>query len=282
MARPPVEWPIPMYVSEFRDRAVAVYRVPGRSLVRLVHAPVVPDLVRGQALVALCLGNGRCLKSVGGNPTLATEFRVAELITPVYWQGACRPILRGSYLLHASTSSHGLSRLLRTSLNFPAGHQELVQGLDRASYHCRSAHHSFALPRVAKEEPWPSGSVFATHEDAEAHLLEPQVYFVPSEGGTVIHAIPVHQYARATTHVHPLEAAAPWLAEFLHARPQEVVLDHIFFQKRCTHTWSFPPERILAARTTPRWATPPTAAWPLPAWRRGCGELASRIYKEAA
>lgn len=256
MARPPVEWPIPVYVSELRERVIATYRVPARCLARLIPGPVVPDLVRGQAVVALCLGNGRCLKSVGGNPTLTTEFHLAELVTPVYWQGACRPILRGNYLLHLSTDAHGLSRLVRTSLSFPAGCEALKQGTERPGYRCVSARHEISVPRLVQEEPWSPESVFPSHEAAEAHLLHPEAYFVPASGGVAVNAVPVHQYARSTTHVQPLEEAAPLVAEVLHARPEEVVLDHVFFQKRCTHTWSFPPERILASRVAPRWATP--------------------------
>lgn len=256
MARPPVEWPIPMYVTELRDRVIAAFRVPGRSLAPLVPGPLVPSLVRGQAVVALCLGNGRCLKSVGGNPTLASEFHLAELVTPVSWQGACRPVLRGNFLLHLETDAHGLSRLARTALSFPVGCNPLQQGMEKAGYRCSSGQHRLLLPRTVEEEPWPATSVFANHEAAEAHLLHPEAFFVRAEGGTVVNAIPVHQYARSTTHVHPIEAAAPWVAEILHARPEEVVLDHVFFQKRCTHTWSFPPERILASRNTPRWAQP--------------------------
>lgn len=251
MARPPVEWPIPAYVVELRERLVAAFRVPARRLAPLVPGPLVPDLVRGHAVVALALGNGRCLKSVGGIPTLAGEFHAAEVFTPVYWQGACRPALRGSYLLRTGTDAHGLNRLIRTALRFPAEHLELRQGVEREGYAARAAGHDLLVPRSATEEPWPEDSLYSSHEAAEAHLLHPEAWFVPLPDGAAVNAVPVHQYARSTTHLHALRAGAGWLAETLHAAPGEVTLDHVFFQKRCTHTWSFPPERIAAARPAP-------------------------------
>lgn len=248
MARPPVEWPIPTYVVEMRERVVATYRVPAARLAPLIPAPVSPSLVRGHGVVALSLWNGRCVKSVGGSPTLASEFRVAEVITPVHWQGACRPVLRGSYLLRFAADTHGLSRLLRTALGFPTECRALRQGLERAGYLAESEAHLMLLPRTIREEPWAEESLFATHEDAEAALLHPEAVFVPSRDQMAVNAVPIHQYARATTHLRPITHGAGFLAETLNAAPEELVLDHVFFQKRCTHTWAFPPERIATVR----------------------------------
>lgn len=264
MARPPVEWPIPAYVVELRERLIAAYRAPARLLAPLVPAPVTPDLVRGQAVVALALGKGRCLKTVGGIPTLAGEFHVAEVFTPVYWQGACRPALRGSFLLRIGTDADGLNRLIRTALRFPAGRLPLPQ--DSAPEGCAagSPGYRLVLPRSTIEEPWPEGSLYSSHEAAEAHLLHPEACFVPLPDRVAVHAVPIHQYARSTTHLRPLHASAALLAETLSAREEELVLDHVFLQKRCTHTWSFPPERIAAARPSP---VPRQQAWAAAATR---------------
>jgi hypothetical protein len=248
MARPPVEWPIPTYVVEMRERVVAAYRVPAMRVAPLIPGPVAPSLVRGHGVVALGLWNGRCVKSVGGHPTLAGQFRVAEVFTPVHWQGACRPALRGNYLLRFAADSHGLSRLVRTALGFPAEHRPLRQGLERTGYLAESDGQRLLLPRTIREEPWPADSLFATHEDAEAALLHPEAIFVPTRDYAAVNAVPIHQYARATAHLRPIAQAAGILAETLDAAPEELVLDHVFFQKRCTHTWSFPPERIATVR----------------------------------
>ena len=244
MARPPVEWPIPAYVVELRERVVATFRVPGRALAALIPAPVAPALVGGRAVVSLCFGSGRRLSSVGANPALATEFTLAEVVTPVLWQGACRPTLRGNFLLHCSTGAHGLARLVRTALNAPCRWESL------------DVEAQLALPRERSEAPWPADSVFSSHEAAEAHLLHPEACFVAAPHGGAVNAVPIHQYARATIHLVPHHAAALRIAGVLSVPPEELEFDHMFLQKRCTHTWSFPPERILTARGTPRWAEP--------------------------
>lgn len=261
MARPPVEWPIPAYVTELRERVVATYRVPARALAPLVPAPVAPELVNGQGLVSLCLGNGRCLKPVGGPASLASEFHLAEVVTPARWQGACRPALRGALLLRLLTDSHGLARLVRTALGFETDLALHTQGAERNAYAAslrtqtdREESARLSLARPVEDASWPADSVFPSHEAAEAHLLHPECYFVPSSDGRVVNAAPVHQYARSATHVRPAALAAPLLGDLLRCRPEEVVLDHVLFQRRCTHTWAFPPERIPVARQTPAWS----------------------------
>jgi hypothetical protein len=258
-----MEWPIPTYVVEMRERVVAAYRVPAMRLAPLIPGPVTPSLVRGHGVVALSLWNGRCVKSVGGCPTLAGEFRVAEVITPVHWQGACRPILRGSYLLRFAANSRGLTRLVRTALGFQAEYRPLRQGLERAGYLAESEGHRALLPRTIREEPWPEDSLFATHEDAEAALLHPEAVFVSTRDQMAVNAVPIHQYARATTHLRPIAHSAGTLAETLDAAAEELVLDHVFFQKRCTHTWAFPPERIATVRHTGLQAIRPSKTTPV-------------------
>jgi hypothetical protein len=255
VGRPPVEWPIPVYVTELRDRVVATFRVPGRALASHVPAPVMPDLVRGEGVVALCLGNGRCLKSVGGHPVLASEFHVAELITPAYWQAACRPALKGNCLLAAWSDSHGLSRLIRTSLHLAAGCEPEEQGGQKSTYRCRASGWDLELEKA--DADWPAGSLFSSAETAEGLLLHPECYFVPESREGLVRAVPVHQYARSAVAARALRLEAPVVAEVLGLDSTEVTPDHVFLQKRCTHTWFFPPERIPVARAAPQWSVAP-------------------------
>ena len=253
MARPPVEWPIPVYVTELRERVVMSFRVPARFLAGRIPAPMLPELVRGQAVVSLCLGTGRCLKPAGAGPLLASEFRVAELVTPVRWQAACRPALRGLFTLRLLTDSAGVARLVQTALEFPAEVSRHRQGMDATGYGCElsSSHPAdsaqLSLPRPVAESEWPGKSLFTTPEEAEIALLHPEYVFVPERSGRAVRAVPVHHYARSTTAVAPTAAVAPLVAWSLGAKPEEIELDHVLYQKRCTHTWSFPPERIVTA-----------------------------------
>ncbi len=252
MARPAVEWPIPVYTLEVRDRVVASYRIAPRLLGPLVPSPLLPELHRRQALVTLTFAEARCLKSPGHAGPLVSEFHLAEVLTPVRWQGACRPALRGQLVLDLFTDRAAIARLLRTSLELEPRFARMSQGPEQATYGCRldptgRPGNRVWLPRPLVEAPWCDDSLFDQQESAEAALLHPECYFTPDGHGRAIWATPVHQYARATTHVAPTAEAAPVLAELLGARPEEVTLDHVFFQKRCTHTWSFPPERIPMA-----------------------------------
>jgi hypothetical protein len=234
MARPPVEWPIPAYVVEYRERILVSFRVPKRLLGAAVAAPVVPETVHGHGIVSLCLSNGRCLKSVGGIPVLATEFRTAELVTPVRWQAACRPALQGLYTLRFSSDSHGLARLAGTALRVDA---EVNPACPRA-----------AGPRALPELAWPVDSAFASSEEAEALLLHPEWYFAPDRDGRHVRAVPVHYYARATAVLQPGTLFASFVAESLGCDVEELCPDHALLQKRCTHTFHFPPETIVCSR----------------------------------
>jgi hypothetical protein len=200
----------------------------------MVAAPVIPETVTGHGLVSLCLSNGRCLKSVGGIPVLATEFRTAEVVTPVRWQAACRPALKGLYTLRFATGSHGLARLARTALALDA---EMTTACPRTT-----------LPRVQPELEWPCDSVFAGAEEAEAMLLHPEWLFAPDRDGRHVRAVPVHYYARATTQVDPGAFCTEFVAEALRCDVKELQLDHAVLQKRCTHTYHFPPETIVCSR----------------------------------
>jgi len=246
MARPPVEWPIPAYVLEYRERTLITFRAPLRRLGAQVAAPVLPETVAGHGLVSLCLSNGRCLKSVGGIPVLATEFRTAEVVTPVRWQAACRAALKGLYSLRFATGAHGLARLARTALALDA---ELTDSCPRST-----------APRVQPEVAWPHESVFAGAEEAEAQLLHPEWFFAPDRDGRHVRAVPVHYYARATTQVQPLALCAEFVAEALRCDVKELELDHAVLQRRCTHTYHFPPETIVCSRPVEA----PFRTWPRP------------------
>ena len=140
MARPEVDWPIPVYVTELRDRVVMVFRVAPRALAERLPAPLAAERVAGRALVALALGNGRCLKGVGGTSLLAREFRTAELVTPAVWPGACRPAARGLFLLRLFSDSVGVARLVRAALGFdPELSRRVILMIDRNEYKRRQA-----------------------------------------------------------------------------------------------------------------------------------------------
>ena len=262
MARPPVEWPIPQYVLELRERVVVTCRVPAR-LAAQVPLPLQPLCSGGKTVVSLCLGNGRVLKSVGGAERLASEFHTVELLTPAVWRPACRPALRGNYLLGGFADAPGVRRLLRTGAGLEAQAGRLAQGCGRSGYAWEGtlpvgqegeAAAAARLPRPLAEISWPADSAFSSPEAAEAQLLHPEVVFFLDRDGRAVNGVPVHQYARAAVH-----AEAEWsgveelLGGLLGACPEEVEVDHVFFQKRCTHTFFFPPERIpVAAPGAPR------------------------------
>jgi len=254
MGRPPIEWPIPAYVAEFRERVVLTFRVPGPLLARLVPAPLAPQLVGGRSVVCLALSSGRCLKPLGGASCLVSDFHTAELYTPVRWQGACREALLGSLLLGFRTDSHSLARLLRKGVQMPAETGTHSQGGEGKEYLISlGADLELRLVREGDEAPWPTDSVFASAEAAEIHVLHPQSHFVPESGGRAVHEVPVHEYARKTTPVALHGCRAPLVERWLGADAHELTVDHVMFRKRCTHTWSLPPERIPVA---PRTAAP--------------------------
>jgi hypothetical protein len=256
MARPPVEWPIPQYVLELRERVIVTCGVPAQALAERVPLPVQPLTTRGTAAVSLCLGNVRVLRSAGGVERLASEFHVMELLTPVVWRPACRPPLRGNCILGSYANAAGIRRLLRTGAGLEVGALRLghTPGKPGHAWHAAaegsSAFH-LRLPKPLEEIAWPAASAFSSHEAAEAQLLHPEVVFFRDRDGRAVHAVPVHQYARATVHAEAeLGGVAELVGELLGA-PGEVALDHVLFQKRCTHTFFFPPERIPTATPPP-------------------------------
>lgn len=236
MARPPVEWPIPAYVFELRERLVLTFRLNRREVGRHAPAPVTAVTLRGEGLVSFCLANGRCLKSVGGIPILASEFRTAELLTPVRWQPACRAALQGVCAVRYLATSHGLVRLARTSLDLAA---EVASAKELRAV---------AVSPVVEPE-WPAGSVFDSAEHAEGVLLHPEWCFAPDRLGRLVRAVPVHHYARSTVAVTPEHVPTHTVAALLGVDPDCLSFDHALLQKRCTHTYSFPPETIV--RTCP-------------------------------
>ncbi len=262
MARPANEWPIPVYVAEMRERVVVAFRVPAASLESRVPLPVVPDLRGGQAVVGLCLGNVRCFKPSGAERTLARELVLGELVTPVRWQGACRPAVTGLCLLDLFTDSPGLARLVRTAAGYAPRLVRRAGGAEsKDSYGWNlegpagTAGLRVRLPRPVGEPAWQVGA-FPTFQSAETALVHPEACFIPGSGGDVVRAVPVHQYARLTQAAIGEVEAAGFVAEALGVPEEAVRLDHVLFQKRCTHTWSFPPERIpVAARARP-WLAP--------------------------
>jgi hypothetical protein len=172
---------------------------------------------------------------VGGIPVLASEFRVAELLTPVRWEAACRAPLVGLCTLAFLTTCHGVARLARTALHLDAQVTELSPAVGTL--------------RTATEATWPEDSLFGAQETAEALLLRPEWYFAPDQDGRVVRAVPVHHYARATVAALAVgEGALRLVADTLHADCAEVIPDHALLQKRCTHTYHFPPETIVRTR----------------------------------
>ncbi len=255
MSRPPVDWPIPVYVAEFRERGLVVCRVPAHSLHGRVAPPLQPVIAGGMATVVLALGSGRCLKSACGSRILTREFDVSELFTPVHWKPACQPVRLGNWNLAVSTTAPAIRRLLEATLEVDVrvegrsarkGHSSGATAGDvRTGLGCR-----VRIARPAIEECWPARSAFASQEAAEGLLLHPQSSFVPDTSGELVRAIPVHHYARSTVHVSAEECDLTGVATLLDLPLEQVTVDHVLFQKRCTHTYAFPAERIPLARAS--------------------------------
>lgn len=251
MGRPPVEWPIPAYQIEIRERLVLVYRTAASVLRGLVPGAVTAETVGSEAALLLTLENHRLLRPVGAETVLASEYHVVQLLTPVRWRRACRPDVRGSFLLGLGTDRRGVGRLLERSLHLPADRIacRFTVCRDRAEWEVASSEGTVAaaIDRPVREESWPVRSLYPSQEDAEAALLHPEAVFVPDPGDGSVRAAPVHLYARSTLHVGADVPSVGWLAGCPGVRPEELRLDHALLQKRCTHTWAFPPERIPAA-----------------------------------
>src|ERR1043165_2260948 len=106
MARPPSEWPIPVYDLEIRERLIVTCNVPARIMLHHVPAPLTPLILHGRALLSAEYSAGRVLKRSGSSLALASEFHLLQLITPVVWQRACAAAERGLFTLRAATD-HG-------------------------------------------------------------------------------------------------------------------------------------------------------------------------------
>ncbi len=250
MPRPPIEWPIPVYVTEHRERLLFCFRAPAPSVARLVPAPMYLETVSGQALLLLALGGARCHKAAGRTRALASEFRAAELLTPARWPAACRRDPLGLHLLQFHTTSAGLRRFVHTALGFeqsnPAARLTAEPLGPNGDGHLSIPYRTLA--RSQAESEWPADSLFDSSERAEALLLHPEYYYIPDQGRREIQAVPLHQYVRKSTVIPGPGADAEPIAELLGVAPSEVSLDHIVLQRRCTLTWSFPPERIPMVR----------------------------------
>ncbi len=250
MARPAVDWPIPVYTFELRDRVLVTLRVPAAALADRVPVPLTPVRFRRDALVTVAFDLVRQVKSQRPSPIVASDLRMVSITTPVAWSPACSPVVRGHYLLSMGTDRPGMARLMRTCLVQSAFPTKLMQtsvgseyrfGLSPGQGLCG------AIPRPLVEEPWGAAdSILPSGEDAQALLLHPQRLFT-SEGQGWIQATPVHHYARSTAHVRLSYWDGEAVARQLGIDPSEAQMDHALFQKRCTHVYSFPPERIPAA-----------------------------------
>jgi hypothetical protein len=251
MGRPPNEWPIPVYVVELRERLLLTYRVRPGALSRALPSALAPIVSEGSATVALALGAGRCLKTVGGPATLAHEFHVAELITPVSWSPACREPVHGNCVLRAFTDSRSLARFLRVTLSLESSAAELSLKTTRGETSCRIGSVGWSAHLVETGDQAP---------DEEDRLLHPECYFFPDRRGELIRSVTVHQYSRSTTPLPLASTTRDLIAALLGCPPHELDEGAAGLQKRCTHTWSFPPERILlppgARQSAPgsRWA----------------------------
>lgn len=253
MARPPVEWPIPVYVAELRERLLVVCRVPAHSLVGRVAPPVQPVVAGGMATVALAIGSGRCLKSACGSRILAREFDVCELFTPVRWKPACQPPVQGNWTLALSTNSPAIRRLLQATLGLDVRLERSDEPRRTATNaELRASGAGFGgrvqIARPILEAPWSPASAFPSLETVEGLLLHPQSSFVPDGSGELVRSVPVHHYARSTVHAFAAECDLSGVAGLLDLPGDAVLVDHVLFQKRCTHTYAFPAERIPLAQ----------------------------------
>jgi hypothetical protein len=252
MGRPPIEWPIPAYVVELRERLIVTFRVRTGLLARLLPAPLSPCIELGTGLIALGVGAGRCLKTVGGPPTLAHEFQVAELVTPVRWEPPCRDSAVGNYLLSAYTDSGSVRRFLRTAASVEPLRAALELKTARGELRCEvslAGGSSAALRGIPESFEALVAPADSSPAVPEAVLLAPACYFLSDVRECVIRSVPVHQYARTTVPVQ-LEGAAALthgVATAIGCGDDELIPDRMWYQKRCTHTWSFPPERIPVA-----------------------------------
>jgi hypothetical protein len=184
---------------------------------------------------------------------LASEFHTAELLTPAVWRPACRPAVRGNCVVNFFSDRQSIRRLAQAGAGLQSGDLWWVPASARGGHAWEGSiggRDGFRLrmPKPLEEIAWSDLSAFSSHEAAEAQLLHPEVIFCRDRDGRAVHAVPMHQYARATVHVEAEpEGVVELLGGLLEVPAQQVEVDHVCFQKRCTHTLFFPPERIPVA-----------------------------------
>jgi hypothetical protein len=246
MARPPAEWPIPIYDLELRERLLACYAIPAAAMLHHVPAPLTPVVIAGRALCGVTLASGRVLKRAGTALELASEFHLLEVQTPVSWPRACSPTERGLFTLLAATDHSGLNRLLLRCAEKTAALALQSDGkLPKVQLGDDFRWWDGAAPlRIAGEVDWPSASVIDGPERAEVLMAHPAYRFFADAEGSGVRAVPVRDYARGTRPVSVTAPPVEWLAELLQIGASEVQLDHALLQKRVTQTVFFPSERI--------------------------------------
>lgn len=247
------EWPLPAYEAELRERVILVLSVEASAVARHVPSPLHPDQQRGKVLVAVTLATVRRLRSVGAETLLASEFGLAEVLVPAWRRPACRGEERGLLLLGLRSSSRGLRRLVASGLSFPAEALQYRSGVDRAHHVCSIGEPAEAgggtaavHARVVLPRPYHSaeGDEAPTVEELATQLLRRRVLYVPDHAAGVIRAVPVRHYARATMAVTAELVEAPLVERLLGVPPEALRIVAVLLQRRCTHTWGFPPERI--------------------------------------
>lgn len=250
MARPPSEWPIPIYDLELRERLLACYSLPAATMLHHVPAPLTPTLINGRALCSVTMASGRVLKRCGAALDLASEFHLLEVQTPVVWRRACSPSERGLFSLHAATDHAGLNRLLsqcgEKADALPSADAPEKARKTQLSDGFRWWMGAAPLQLASDDPTWPRESVVEGPERAETLLAHPSYRFFTEADRCGIRAVPVRDYARSTRQVEVNVPPVEWLADLLRIASGDVELDHALLQKRVTQTVFFPSERIQA------------------------------------
>lgn len=259
MARPPSEWPIPIYELELRERLIACFTVPPPALLRQVPAPLTPQIIHGRGLCAVTMASGRVLKRSGIDQGLASEFRLLEVQVPVIWQRPCVGGERGLFTLLATTDHTGLHRLLKrcaqatAAVPVPQAHARPRKVQLADPYEWWAGAETVRIKTTPAE--WPTNSLIDGPERAEALLAHPTHRFFRDAEGDAVRAVPVRDYSRSTTPVAGHAAPVDRVAALLGVDPEELALDHLLLQKRVTQTVFFPSERISTLARSGRNAT---------------------------
>lgn len=247
MARPPSEWPIPIYDLELRERLLVSFSIPASVMLHHVPAPLTPVVIGGRALCSVTFASGRVLKRAGSTLDLASEFHLLEAQTPVAWSRACCPTERGLFTLQASSDHAGLNRLLSRCATKtgsvparPGGRRAKVQLFDDFQWWVSGG----GLRIATGEVDWPTQSVIDSPERAEALLAHPTYRFFAEPERNGVRAVPVRDYARSTRPTEATDAPTEWLADLLQIPAEALIIDHALLQKRVTQTVFFPSERL--------------------------------------